>query len=409
MNLDNEIYSPFDLKNIEKLYVYSLKDIKRIQIIKNIGYIEITEITESIINDVKNNERHIILVPDKVDGKLLNKNLDEFDDYIYERYVNKYLTIVYGNCHTSLVIRYLENCDRFNELYAIYPILPIQNITDSNYFEKKVFKICDVFIHQSIQVNNRYGTEYSSDVLISKLKKSCRVISIPNVYHLPLFMYPQYYEGKELNYKGYNFFFRDSIIDSQVKEGKSLKEIIEAYSFSYFSPVQIKNSYDKFISKVKEREEQWDIKISDFIIKNIQTKQLFYDPNHPTNCLIKYYAEEIVKKLLNLNCEIREIDVQLDAYEMPMLACVVKELGGDYFNIQKELRKTGLKVMNCKMKLKQYILQYYSLIWTTKEFSSDINKKSKILFIKYRIINYPIEVKNKVKKLFYKVKALVKL
>lgn len=60
----------------------------------------------------------------------------------------------------------------------------------------------------------------------------------------------------------------------------------------------IKN-FEHEMKKLKEREKNCDIKISDYIEENYRWKQLFYDPNHPTNDVIKEKAIRVLD-ILNI-------------------------------------------------------------------------------------------------------------
>ena len=155
----------------------------------------------------------------------------EFEDYIFSRYFGKKTVVVYGNCHTTVISDYLENCAEFKQEYILYRIKPIQTIDDTGYFDHPIFRYCDVFVHQSIQLKNRYGEEYASENIVKRLKPECRVISIPNVYGLPVCFFPQYIRDTEYkNEVGITVFFRDSLLDAlgnkHIFPGKIYKEYI---------------------------------------------------------------------------------------------------------------------------------------------------------------------------------------
>ena len=309
--------------------------------------------------------------------------------------------VLYGNCHTGVIKRYLETCKEFNQFYEICPIEQIQDVKDPSYFEQEIFKTCDVFIHQSIRENNRYGKEFSSANIISKLKADCKVIAIPNVYHLPVFLYPQYSEEKELRYNNQTYFFRDKIIDSQFKKGVPVKKIAETYYNYEFDRDDIVEGYNKFLEKVRIREKDWDIKVSDFIQGNIQNERLFYEMNHPTNFFIKYCTIGILKILLEGEFSIGEIEkYRMDTYEMPILNCVANALGLNYSTDGKELRVSGNKLLLKPMFIKDYIKQYIATIWIAYEdFDEKLVKKSKRKYFMYKCVNFLLRVARKLLKI----------
>lgn len=313
----------------------------------------------------------------------------------------KKTVVIYGNCHTGVVKRYLETSKEFNELYEVYPIEEIQDVKDASYFEQSIFKTCDVFIHQSIRENNRYGKEFSSANIISRLKADCKVIAIPNVYHLPMFLYPQYSEEKELRYNDQTYFFRDKIIDEQLKKGVSAKKIAETYYDYEFNKDDILEGYNKFLEKVRIREKEWDIKVSDFIQGNIQNERLFYEMNHPTNFLIKYYAKGILEILIQGEFSISEInDYRMDSYEIPILNCVVDALDLKYCSDGKELRVSGVKILPGRMLIENYVKQYIAMIWIAKEdFDEKLVMVSRKKFFLYRTMSLPLRIVRKILKI----------
>lgn len=257
---------------------------------------------------------------------------------------------------------------------------------------KSVFRNCDIFVHQAIRDNNRYGKEYASSQLIAKLKKGCRVIAIPNIYHLPMCFFPQYKEEKQLRWKAETYFFRDSIIDNGLRQGVSFKKIDQIYHFQDALSETGFNFHEEFlhfIDEVRMREKDWDIPVSDFIIQNYRNHQLFYDPNHPTEFFLKYVASELTSILCNRECgegeeTIDDINVRaLDTYEMPVMEAVKEQ--GKLLYKNSVIRNTGKKVVCKKMDVREYIVQYTSLIWTSHDYKRVLRIKSFILWVLLQI------------------------
>lgn len=283
----------------------------------------------------------------------------------------KKMVIVYGNCHTLVISKMLESSPEFNKGYYILHIKRIQDIKDTSYLYSDFFGKCDVFIHQSIRLGNRYGDEFASLRVIERLKPDCRVISIPNVYHMPICFFPQYHETEEFIKKGTTFFFRDSIIDSHMGNpfntiSSSLKDY---FSDKTFNEAHIREAFDKFIAKVRKREVDWDIKVSDYLLNNYQRCKLFYDPNHPTNEFLEYVSIKLLNILLGRPCDYHEnltSDICLDSIEMPICNSVVKALQLNWrdHSIRASYPCTNLAPI-C-MGYRTYVLEYMALSWTLK-------------------------------------------
>lgn len=281
--------------------------------------------------------------------------------------------IVYGNCHAAIIAGVLKKNEYFNKYYYIYEIPQIQAIKDLSFFETEKFYDCDIFIHQSIQLGNRYGEAFASENVIKLLPKSCEIIAIPNVYHLAKCFFPQYSEAKELRtkIKDKTCFFRDSIIDEAYVKNAKVDEIVEKYnSLCLYDENVLKNAYTEFIEKVKKRENDWDIKVSAFIEENYKDIQLFYDPNHPTNYFLEYVAYKVLCILLpRMNIQFEDVlgtsSRRLDSYEMPVCANAKSALGLNWK--EKELRITGIKEKNERMYLREYISQYILREWRNED------------------------------------------
>lgn len=252
--------------------------------------------------------------------------------------------------------------------HIIYPIKPIHTIDDPKYFALPVFKYCDVFIHQSIRKGNRYGEEYSSEKIIARLDNNCQIIGIPNVYRLPTCVFPQYNKNDELkNRHGQSVFFRDCVLDEAAEYGLSFKKAFEDYwNNRHFSGRDLDEGLTAFFAKVDEREKDWDIKCLAFIKQNYKQKQLFYDPNHPTNEFLFYVATQLLKymgiRTEGLTLQRLRLDI-LSGFEMPILP-EVKEHYGMEFPYENEIRKNSdNKVRLGKMNIQSYIKQYLALSW----------------------------------------------
>lgn len=337
-----------------------------------------------------NDEKLTLIIPKDISiiNKLKAKGLDEFDDFMIEDYYGKKIAVFYGNCHMENLLECLSKHQPFTDEYVIYPIKPIYTVKDDCYFDDPIFKNCDLFIHQSIRKNNRYGEKFASENIIKSLKTSCRVISVPNVYHLPMCFFPQYTEDQELKHRiGHTMFFRDKIIDALYKKGVGATKIVKLYSSSNNGITQneIDNLWSIFLDKIKLREKDWDVKVLDFI-KDNKNKKLFFDPNHPSSLLIKYIAKELCEILNIDSAKIDDICIKsMDTYEMPICNSVIAFFEMDRLVSNDIYRKTGNKVICVEMGIKEYVNQYISYLWQDKSFSTIIRLKSFIKYLKYFI------------------------
>lgn len=311
--------------------------------------------------------------------------------------------VLYGNCHIEAIGKMLIQSENFNEKYILEPTLPIYKIKTKEYFNNKIFRECDIFIHQSIQISNIYGKEYASENIIKLLKQDCIIISIPNVYHLPTCFFPQYYSENEFKRKdNVTIFFRDKLIDELYIKGYAIKNIQKEYiDENLYNEKKMKEDFSVFIEKIIKREQEWDIKVSEFILHNYKKSQLFFDPNHPTPHFLKY----ITKKCLEIldvkiaDSEIKNMkEIKLDSYEMPICKSVKKCFGISYDN--KIIRQSGIKLYNKEMDIKEYIKQYTAYEWQNSHIKGYLKYKSLLRFFVLYNKNIAKKCVNHLKRIF---------
>ena len=115
----------------------------------------------SIKKPYYNTDLFIIIVMDSIDKyllirrQLLDLGFIEFKDFIPYTIYRKKIAMVHGNCHMTLIKRYLETSHKLNDIYGFYPFPQIQDIPKDLEIDE-ILKHCDLFIHQEIRKNNFY-------------------------------------------------------------------------------------------------------------------------------------------------------------------------------------------------------------------------------------------------------------
>ncbi len=212
--------------------------------------------------------------------QLLQMGYQEFTDFIPYQIFKKRMAVVYGNCHMEVIRLYLERHREFASEYGFYPFPMIQQLKDIQWDFSSVLQHCDLFFHQSVRKNNIFGEEYSSESMFQYLPKSCETIALPNLYGMPKYLFPQL-DMRAGSVGQFAPFFLDCNIALWIKEGKRLEEVKKyILGGGVYSHEEIKTMWTSFVEKLKEREKEWDIKISDYILSNQRKNKLFSDPNH---------------------------------------------------------------------------------------------------------------------------------
>ena len=299
----------------------------------------------------------------EIDEFVFEYQLEENKDYIFSRYWDNQIAIVYGNCHMNIMMEYLKGNFEFQKydcyLYRI-------DLMDSDQKQLMIedIKHAKVVIMQDIRANNKFNC-LDVDLVKTYINKDCKLVIVPNVYGLNLF-YPQIDLSKDGIYDEERDFFTvigrgDTFIEYSFRQGKPIEWVINMIQ----SEIPIFNHVsEKFVSeinKLKRREIKCSITISDYILDNYRNIPLFYEPLHPTNHLIFEKCRRILK-VLGIEAEKRieniGIDDGLDQQEAFIYESVKNELGLNYK--QSTIRNNGRNNLTKRgLNISQYVEQYY--------------------------------------------------
>tara|TARA_Y100000816_G_scaffold124785_1_gene87766 strand:- start:375 stop:1742 length:1368 start_codon:yes stop_codon:yes gene_type:complete len=181
-------------------------------------------------------------------------------------------------------------------LFLLEPnYLAIEN--KSNLINEQLLK-SDIFIYQPI--DDKYN-EQSSKYIISNLKDSVMLISLPYCYSKMYFIqntdrkawnsqlntYNDAFIEKEISLNNnFNIIFNKLIKEDYVEKEKIVKE------FNNTNAVMNSKEIDR-----GTKDKDCDIKMVDFILNNYQDKCLFNEMHHPSNFIYEYIVNKILEKL----------------------------------------------------------------------------------------------------------------
>lgn len=297
----------------------------------------------------------------EVRKQLITMGYVEFKDFIPYQIFRKKMAIAYGNCHADYIKRYLQYSKAFSNEYGFYPFPMIQDLTWDFEYEE-IISHADLFLHQAIRTDNCYGERHASVYMLEYVTDNCKVIAIPNLYGLPKCFFPQLdlTLQRQLRNRTLQGFFVDHNVKDWLKEGKSVKEISEMIAEGgIYSEAVILDMWKEFVKKLLMREQEWDIKISDYILGNYKKEKLFYDINHISSILGKEIAIRVLK-VLELNPIIVTAPNGMNALETYIYPDVKKALGLEFE--EKILREftSDVACSACEMDYEEYIKQLCS-------------------------------------------------
>ena len=295
---------------------------------------------------------------------LRNLGLHEFRDFYDNKTLDalingKKIVLLHGNCHMSR-IEQMFNTPELNKNFYVYPV-PLIYLNKQGYIEDDVISNVDIFIHQDIRDDNVFGYRLSDSYLRNCQKKVCQDICIPNLFGVGRAFFPNAGMSNKRDhciYSGMKLFPYEELLIQEKDDCFSFVNKIKdnnLWSYEY-----VKNNFDTNMEKLKQREKNCDVIISDYIIDNYKKYRCFWDVGHPTNRVIKEICQRIIKKIgggyslsgLVLNNE-------MDTYQMPIYNCVIEKLSLEYEDIY--LRENTGNHLGTYMDINDYAEEY--LFW----------------------------------------------
>jgi hypothetical protein len=169
---------------------------------------------------------------------------------------------------------------------------------------------CDYFIYQPL--SDVYPV-YSTENLKKYLKPGCKTISFPYIFNdafTPVYKTPKHdiaINGEYSTTDTYNIIYKniEPILTLKREKNLNLKQILDLYDNNEID-FNYQQRFDTTIKILQEKEQQTDIKVSEFILNNYKQHKLFnYHTNttdtthcnHPSNYLLVYYTNQIFERM----------------------------------------------------------------------------------------------------------------
>jgi hypothetical protein len=187
---------------------------------------------------------------------------------------------VYGNCQAKQIFLMLTESKNFVNKYGNQAYIALNYIYEKEHMpiEQIIenFQKSKLLIYQPLSEKHK---DYSTKHLLKFLPENCERVSFPYIFNDALW--------------GYNV-------------SGNHKDAING-EFELSQSNKIKERFCDNIKILQEKEKETDIKVSDFIIENIQKKELFHTQNH----LSPYFFKQIcirILYILNLENDIENLD-----------------------------------------------------------------------------------------------------
>lgn len=205
--------------------------------------------------------------------------------------MKKQSCVIFSNGQGLGLQHFLKKSSDFLNYYNVLFLSNYKSEWQEQKLPSELLKKATIVIYQDIH-NNDLHLKLQD---ISKyIQNTNRLISFPNIYFSGL--WPFFEEGE-------NIVCGEEIIEA-INKGEGFKSLIQR-----FCSLSIYFDFEKRFSNSKQRlihnEINTDIKISDFILKNIHDKKLFLTQNHPTSIVFSYLTNQLLSfmDLPSISCD----------------------------------------------------------------------------------------------------------
>ena len=209
---------------------------------------------------------------------------------------------IYATCQGEGIKYYLKYYIPQSNINVIHNYTHIYTNNDINY---NILKNTDLFIYQHLDKKwGKFSTDLSvKNNVLSYLPNTIPKITIPYIYCDWIWalgktrlknLTPDFNDlSKKTSEK---IIYINQNIITNLKKNYDLETILKLYDDNKID-FNYKKRMEDQIKILKKKEENCDIKISEYILSNYKEKKLFLCQNHPTTYIFKNITKQILNKL----------------------------------------------------------------------------------------------------------------
>lgn len=280
------------------------------------------------------------------------------------------------NCQGEILFRMLIEQKSLLKNYFVLLLPPLWYIKAKSiqYICKDIFGEFDLFIYQHVKTTF-YEPFFATQNIIPMLKKEHRRICIPDLYFDGYFPQIDHIDNmvnvllSSLN--GDTIFqYRDYYIEEMYKKTNSVsktKELLleDEGNNMVFDKEKILQKWNGAVQRMIDAEKYADLKMSDYILDNIQKRRLFVAAHNPVNELM-YVETERLMKMLDVPFRVFDYENMLN-FEgaQEVIYPYVKKVLHLEFNVEKYYANKAF--VDKRYKIEEYIELYIRNVCELKE------------------------------------------
>jgi len=203
-----------------------------------------------------------------------------------ENHIIKKKAIFFGNCHANSYITSLKNRSKYSNIFDSEYIVSYENLSNCELFYEKI-KNCDLLVMNNITTY----TEFSPDIIESKVPKNCCII------YIPFMRFSGFFDDERPLKK-----FKSNVLSSfptKILEGISCQDFLYKKCDDLVVRNKVISKFNDAVAKLTDIDNKSTIKIKQHFLDNYKYVPTFMDYNHPTNYMLNYVYSELVKLIEN--------------------------------------------------------------------------------------------------------------
>lgn len=255
--------------------------------------------------------------------------------------------LIYGNCQTEIIANMLEYNTEFHNRYVLLRVPQIHLYRDEEqiqqiFYQNAIMQKIDLFIYQNVKESNRFSAWLGVNNIMKQMSNNCKRLCIHNIYFDGYFIQYDADDNRYFNNMNHKDFpYTDGIVHGLIKDKKNIDEILKLINDTELMPRnEILAKCQESIDNLRQRENNVDIPIVDYIEEHYRKEQLFYTYNHPKSKVIYEYAKRILETLgINRIDEFTEEELNFEfgtlrVNNFPIFPCVIEALGLENMNLK---------------------------------------------------------------------------
>jgi len=216
--------------------------------------------------------------------------------------------IFIGNCQAQALTQIAHYLRLDAELIVVPPVFDLGGFNTPE-VKEKIYSADVVFSQGG---NEDYPAEFVRPSVLREALGS-KVVIWPNIYfdgYFPGVRYVYAHSGNKVTGPLSDYHFLQ--IQQSYKDGLTPAQAWEAFTSPEPSPLVPADPVGDSIANLRNREQDSDFGMSDYIEANFARTKMFYSMNHPT--------DEVLQEALRRMVEVAGIDLKVPAYDPALLA-----------------------------------------------------------------------------------------